>query len=106
MVAYNSENVSEVWLIENGCFVPFELIERIYDGKTLDAVFEMNNKKKQIVANETRNNLQSKIDLSEKIETIVDGKSRRKNVGLKNIRATRQREIERTHVDFVKEGMK
>lgn len=106
VVAYTPENISGVWLIEKGNFVPFELIESIYDGKTLDEVSEMNNKKKLILANESRNNLQSKIDLSEKIDTIVDGKSRRKNVGLKNIRATRQKEIERTHVDFVKEGMK
>lgn len=105
VTAYNPENVAEVWVIENGSFVPFELIESRFEGKSLDAVSNMNQAKRQLVKNEEYQSLQAKIQLAEQIETIVGSKKRSSNVGLKNIRNTRQREKERCHIDFMKESV-
>ena len=106
VAAYNPENVAEVWVIENGSFVTFELIESRFEGKSLDDVSDMNQAKRQLVKNEEYQSLQAKIQLAEQIETIVGSKKRSNNVGLKNIRSTRQRERERYHIDFMKESVK
>ena len=105
VTAYNPENVAEVWVIENGSFVPFELIESRFEGKSLDEVSNMNQAKRQLVKYEEYQSLQAKIQLAEQIETIVGSKKRSSNVGLKNIRNTRQREKERCHIDFMKESV-
>lgn len=104
-VAYNPEDASIVWIIENGCFVPFELIDSRFTGKSLDEVVCINKAKRQLLRNEVENNLQARIDLAEQIETIVGSKKRSSNIGLKNIRNTRQRERERCHIDFMKESV-
>ena len=106
VAAYNPENTVEVWIIENGNFVPFELIESRFEGKSLNDVSNMNQAKRQLVKNEEYQSLQAKIELSEQIDAIVENKKRSNNVGLKNIRSTRQRERERYHIDFVKESVK
>ena len=40
-MAYNPEDVTEVWLIEKGRFIPFALIESRFTGKTLEAAQTM-----------------------------------------------------------------
>ena len=102
-VAYNPEDVTEVWLLDDGQYVLFTLIESRFNGKTLAAVQTMQKAKKQTVHAATAENLQAQIDLAEHIQVIA-AKGKQTDVGIKNIRSTRKREQARTHIDFVKEG--
>ena len=103
-VAYNPDDVTEVWLIDKGDFIPFVLIENRFKGKTLSEVQTLQKSQKQVLNSVTEENLQAQIDLAEHIEVIA---SRRKKTdgNIKNIRSTRKREQARTHIDFAKEDI-
>lgn len=103
IVAYNPEDVTEVWIIDQGKYVPFTLIESRFRGKNLDAVKSMQRERKQTVHAATADNLQAQINLAEHIQTIAN-KRKPTDVEIKGIRSTRKREKERKHIDFVKEG--
>ena len=103
IVAYNPEDVTEVWLLDNGQYVPFELIESRFNGKSLDAVQTMQKARKQTVNAAAADNLQAQINLAEHIQVIAS-QGRQTDVGIKNIRNTRKQEQARTHIDFVKES--
>ena len=102
-VAYNPEDVTEVWLLDDGQYVPFTLIESRFSGKSMAAVQTMQKAKKQTVNAAAAENLQAQIDLAEHIQVIAS-KGKQTDVGIKNIRKNRKREQARTHIDFVKEG--
>ena len=70
-VAYNPEDVTEIWLLDDGQYVPFTLIESRFSGKTLAAVQTMQKAKKQTVNAATAENLQAQIDLAEHIQVIA-----------------------------------
>ena len=101
--AYNPEDVSSVWLIENGSYIPFELIESRYSCKTLGEVERMKKEKKDIVKKALRESMQAQIDLAEHIQ-VISNQSRVNDVKLKNIRDTRRRERTKRHRDFMKAG--
>jgi hypothetical protein len=102
-VSYNPEDVTEVWLLDHGQYIPFVLIESRFSGKTLDAVRSMQKGRKQTVNAATTDHLQAQIDLAKHIQ-IIANKGRQTDVDIKGIRSTRKREQARTHIDFVKEG--
>ena len=102
-VAYNPEDVTEVWLLDNGQYVPFVLIESRFSGKSLAAVQTMQKARKLTVNAAADENLQAQINLAEHIQVIAS-QGRQTDVGIKHIRNTRKREQARTHIDFVKEG--
>ena len=101
-VAYNPDDVSECWVIENGSYIPFTLIERRFANKTLDAVKTMQAARKQVIRSASAENLQAQIDLADHIQVIA-GNTTHTDVGLKNIRSTRKNERSRTHIDYTKE---
>lgn len=102
-VAYNPENVGEVWLIENGTYTPFELIETRFTSKSISEVKELQNKQQTIINENKPITLQAKIDLATHIETI-SSHSQKGNADIKGIRSKRQKERQKTHIDYVKEG--
>ena len=103
-IAYNPDDVSHVWLIEDSGYVMFDLIETRYKGKTLLEVQDMHNCQKEIVKSVVEENLQAKIELAEHIQTISSNVDRQADVNLKNIRNTRKHEQNNRHIDYVKEG--
>ena len=104
LVAYNPENVSYIWLIENGNYIKFELIESRFKNKKLVDVQEMKEKQKNIINNEKENNIQAKIDLIKHIETITSSSQNCKNNEIKGIRNSRKKEQEKIHIDFMNGG--
>lgn len=102
-VAYNPDDVCEVYLIDQGKYIPFTLIESRFEGKSLDAVQMMQKAKKQIVSNAQEENLQAKIDVVEHIQVIAN-QERPTPININHIRSTRQKEQKRSHLDFVKES--
>lgn len=101
MVAYNPEDVSFVWLIENGSFIRFELIESRYRDKNLSEVEILKENQKAIIKAAASENIQAKIDLASYIETIASFVTSEGNTSIKGVRNNRQQEQARTHVDYV-----
>lgn len=102
-VAYNPENVSRVWLLEDGTFQTFELIERRFDGKTLEDVEMLKAGCNEIIKNAASENLQARIDLAKHIQDISGRAGKSEDTKIKNVRTTRRKEQRKRHMDFVKE---
>ena len=101
-VAYNPEDVTEIWLIDKGRYIPFTLIESQFSGKSLDAVQTTQKARKQTAHAAATESLQAQINLAEHIQVIAE-KGKQTDVVLKNIRSTRRKEQSRTHIDYTKE---
>jgi len=103
-VAYNPEDVSSVWIIANGDYVQFDLIETRFTGKSIDEVNSLVKSQKDIVYDAKSEINQAKISLAGHIEAIANNSSNVLDVKLKNIRNNRKREQRKKHVDYMKEG--
>jgi len=103
VVATNPDDVSTIWLLSKGKYIAFDLIEKVYDGKSIADVRNMQDCKNQLVKDCYEENLQAKIDLAERIQLIAQ-QTQHSDVHLKNIRTSRQKEITRRHIDFTKVG--
>ena len=103
-VTYNPEDVTSVWVVENGVYIEFSLIESRFQGKDVVGVQEIQAGQRTMTKNEMRNNLQAQIDLAQHIEAIAGSVGTHKDVQMKNIRSTRKREQMKNHQDYMKEG--
>ena len=92
VVSYNPDNVSKVWLYENGTYTPFEIIETYFTDMDMEEVQALQEKKKQAERGVADIALQGSIDLSRDIErissTILSPK-----IDIKNVRKHRKLEI-------------
>lgn len=104
-VAFNSDDVSSVWVIENGNFVEFELIESQYKDNTLEEIEKMREKQNEIIKEAQGENLQAKIYLAGYIETIARNSERMGDVNIKGIRNNRKQERNKTHVDYLRKDV-
>ena len=104
VVAYNPEDVTCVWLLEDGGYTEFTIIESRYQGKDLTAVQELQTSQRDITRGAVRDNLQAQINLAQHIEAIVGSGAGRGDVHMKNIRSTRRQEQAKHHRDYMKEG--
>ena len=89
-VAYNPNDTSTVWYIENGNYIPFTLIEKQYEGKKLDEIYAMQLNQKEIIASVEHETIQAKIDLAKSIELIADKKITN-DTNIKNIIKNKQK---------------
>ena len=103
-VAYNPEDVTSVWALEDGTYTEFTIIESRYQGKELTAVQELQESQRTITRSAVRDNLQAQINLAQHIEAIAGNGAGRGDVRMKNIRSTRKREQTKNHRDYMKEG--
>ncbi len=106
-VAYNPEDVSKVWLLEDGKYTPFDLIESRFVCKTIDEVVELKAKQKEIIKEEERDLLQAQIELVSHIEAVTSNKPTRKGeTSIKGVTENRRKEQSRSHKDYIKEVIK
>ena len=103
-VAYNPEDVAEIWLLEKGVYTPFALIESRFCGKGTQEVEAIKESQKAAVKAATRDNMQAKIDLVKHISIVAASATNQGNTSLKGIRDNRRREQQKTHIDYVKES--
>lgn len=103
LVAYDPDSSNYVWVIENGAFIRFELIETRFKNKSIYDVESMKLKQRQIVKKEEKNKTQAEIDLARNIKLIADMASGKDSPSIKNIRENRQVEQLKSHKNFVKE---
>lgn len=102
-VAYNPEDVSWVWLVENGNYTRFELIESRFCGKDLNTVLRIQTGQRALIGAAECENTQAKINLSAHIQAVAETSFKYTDTQPKAIRQTRKREQNRIHRDFIKE---
>ncbi len=102
-MAFNPENVDVVYLLENGEYIEFHLIESRFAGKTIEEANRMRETQKMINRAAEEQNLQARVDLAASITTIVEQARRDGNARIDSIRETRKKERARNHVDLLKE---
>lgn len=105
VVAYNPDDVNTVWLLENGAYINFELIESRFKDKELTTVQEIKQKHTALCQQEHKNMTQAEIELAESILTIRNQALSQTKHTVKNIRQARQTEQQKLHKDFVREVM-
>ena len=101
-VAYNPDDSGYVWLIENGNYIKFDLIESRYKDKNFEEIKEMEASKKDIIRSATSNDLQARISLGTYIETIANN-SNRSNSNLQNIENNKIKEKQKSHKNHIEE---
>lgn len=96
-IAYDPNNIDSIWLIENGDYVKFNLIELEYSGKTLNEIDELRKKKKQILKAYQESEYQNRINLISEIDNVKNFAKQRNSVPVntKYIRDTRTLEIKK-----------
>ena len=104
-VAYNSENTSYVWLLENGSYIRFELIESRYRNKNMEEVESIKTGQKTIIKAFTKEQTQAQVDLVNHIEMIAFQTDYKGQTRIKGIRENRRKEQIKTHKNYVKEGV-
>lgn len=102
-VAYNPDNVCQIWLIEDGSYIPFELVESRFRDKDLTGVQAMKQRQRDLIRQETGNRTQAEIDLAGHISAVAGASGGQKKPSVKNIRANREKEQKRLHKDLGKE---
>lgn len=105
-VAYNPDDVSCVWLLNDGIFTEFTLAESRFSGLNLAEVDSLKASQKSREKSLRGDNLQAQIDLAGHIEAIANASVRCGDTNIKQIRHTRTTEQRRMHIDFVKGGAK
>ena len=103
VIAYNPESADTVYLLENGDYIKFNLIESRFSGKSFGEIKHMMDAQKAIIDGAVHENLQGRIDLASHIEKIVGGKAKNEDVNLKEVRKTRRRAVKERHRDFLEE---
>lgn len=103
VAAYNPESADVIYLIENGDFIKFQLIESRFSGKGFAEVKQMQAAQKSIVDKAIHQNLQGRVDLASHVEKIVNGKEESEDINLKEVRKTRKRAVKDRHRDFLEE---
>lgn len=101
-VAYNPEDVTNVWVIENGVYTEFTVIGSRYENKELAEVIEIRTGQRLLTKSAEKENLQAQISLARHIEAIADNSSHCTDVHLDSIRNTRRKEQYRLHRDYMK----
>ena len=102
LVAYNPDDVSAVWVMEDGKYIRFELIDSRFDGKSFDAVEELKHKQRQISKKTRKQSLQAEIQLARNIEMVTNAVKSSGKVSTKGIRENRQKEQKKQHIDYVR----
>ncbi|WP_196599611.1 Mu transposase C-terminal domain-containing protein [Pectinatus frisingensis] len=101
-VAYNPEDVTSVWLLENGIYINFTIIESRFEGKDLITVHELQIAQRSITKGANQDNLQAQIHLARHIESIAGDVGDSIDVSIKNIRDNRKREQHKLHRNYMK----
>lgn len=108
MAAYNPDDVSTVWLVENGGYTPFRLIEQRYAEKSMDEVGTLKRKQKEIIHNQETEILLAEVELANHIMGIADTASVTNRTDITdsrqavlNIRQTRKKENIKKHKNIM-----
>lgn len=103
-VAYSPDDVSMVWLIEDGIYTAFELIESRFLNTSIEEVDDVKSHQRDLISAAKEANTQAQIDLMSAIDVIAASAIRRTDTHVQNVRSTRQKERSRAHIDYMRDG--
>lgn len=103
VAAYNPESADAVYLLREGEFIEFRLIESRFSGKSFEDIKKMLSAQKYLENGAVHKNLQGRVDLASHVERIVSGTGKNGDVNLKGIREAKKRAKKERHKDFVEE---
>lgn len=101
-VAYDPNISSYVWAIIDGEYIKFKLIEDRFKNKSLEEIFELKARQRELINRELEYSYQSEIDFASSIEQISNH-STKKNIKIKNIKKNRQYEKQKSHINYAEE---
>lgn len=104
VVAYNPEDITYAFVIENGNYVRFNLIDTRFEGKSLSCVEDLKKEQGLIMKESEEEKLQAEIDLARNIQIITSRESN-ENRSTKGIRKNRQNETIKKHRDIIGEEL-
>lgn len=103
VAAYNPESADTVYLLREGEFIEFGLIESRFSGKSFAEIKKMLSEQKNLENDAVHDNLQGRVELASHVERIISGTAQDRDVNLKGIRSTKSRAKRERHKDFVEE---
>lgn len=103
VAAYNPESADTVYLLREGEFIEFGLIESRFSGQSFVEIKKMLSEQKNLENDAVHDNLQGRVELASHVERIVSGTGQDRDVNLKGIRSTKNRAKRERHKDFVEE---
>lgn len=103
VVTFDKDDVSFVWLYENGKYTRFELIESRFRNMDLLQVQDFKERQKELVESGKHESLQSDIDLIGHIETIKKNAVHDGKPETKNMREAKKAAREEKHINHAKE---
>ena len=103
VAAYNPESADAVYLLREGEFIEFRLIESRFSGKSFEDIKKILSAQKNLENEAVHKNLQGRVDLASHVERIVNGTGQNGDVNLKGIREAKKRAKKERHKDFVEE---
>ena len=95
LVAYDSNDVSKVYLIENGNYIEFELIEKELKDKTLEEVELIKVEKNKVINEAKIIKCKSSIEIQKVLDELVESFDKDIEVDIKNVRTNRKNEIKK-----------
>lgn len=102
-VAFNPDDASVVWLLKEGDYIKFSLIEKKYQGMSVDEVHAQKKKQKQYVAGFREDALAAKVDLAQKINTIVEHALKSDDTDITGVTKRRQKARIQRHRNLMSE---
>lgn len=106
VIAYNPEDVNNVWFIIKDDYIRFDLIETRFSGKMLVQVNEEKEQQKKIVSTAIEEKVQAELDLAGHIQVIAAHISGSPEKKTKDIRDNRKKEVIRNHRNIAGEVIK
>lgn len=95
IVAYDSNDVSKVFLIENGNYIEFELIEKELKDKTLEEVGVIKMNKNKVINEAKIVKCKSSIEIQKVLDELVESFDKDVEIDVKNVRKNRRKEVKK-----------
>ena len=92
MVAYDPEKTSCVWIIEDGNYVQFALIDKQYDNRSFAVAYNDMVRSNNYLKGFEKDSVQARISLIKDIQTITEQCAAREDIDLTSVRKTRSKE--------------
>lgn len=102
IVAYDPQNSSFVYLVENGNYTRFSLIDKPYENMSFDSINALKTRQIRLIKGFNQDNLQAKLALISDIELIAENRLNQGSANVVSTRKARTKEKQRNRSKGVK----
>lgn len=103
IVAYNPDDISTVWLLDNLKFIPFSLVESGLIDSTLEEAKQLKKERRSLVTAKQEEELQAEIRLMQFIQSVTENRTVQSGTVRKHTRNVRKKAQKHSHNDLVQE---